>query len=388
MQMVAIQKKVLRQCGVVMVGEAGDIQSWDQAMERLTGIDASSAIGLRFEDLKCLKILEEPAKTLAANGHDVGFATVADFVVPPTYSASRCLVFACHTPAPRESDSIQYPTSGSQSEVTAKQVRQLNPTQNQVMQTEKLAAIGQLAAGVAHEINNPIGYVFSNLKTLGNYVRDLLKIVDAVEGVAHLDDLRHLKRNLEYDYIRHDLEALLSESADGIDRVKKIITALKDFSRPEEEGFREFDLHHGIETTLKVVNNELKYKANVICEFGALPLVECNGSQINQVTLNLLINAAQAIETRGTITVRSGVEGEEVWFEVQDTGCGIEADALRRIFEPFYTTKQLGKGTGLGLALSYNIVEQHAGRIEVFSDLGRGSRFRIWLPIHQKVREA
>ncbi|TQJ94690.1 ATP-binding protein [Achromobacter sp. SLBN-14] len=386
--MIAIQKQGSGKCGVVLIGEGGDVRSWDKAMENLTGIDATSAIGLRFEDLKCLRILTGPADGMSPNGASVGFATIADFPLPPSNITSRCLVFTRQVPASYACASIQYPTSASQVDATEINVRQSGETQNQIMQTEKLAAIGQLAAGVAHEINNPIGYVFSNLKTLGNYVRDLLKIVDAVDGVAHLDDLRHLKRNLEYDYIRHDLEALLNESADGIDRVKKIITALKDFSRPEDEGFRDFDLHHGIETTLKVVNNEIKYKANVICEFGVLPLVECNGSQINQVTLNLLINAAQAIETKGIITVRSGVDGQEVWFEVQDTGCGMEADALRRIFEPFYTTKQLGKGTGLGLALSYSIVEQHSGRIDVFSELGRGSRFRVWLPIRQKVSEA
>jgi len=371
--------------GVVLVDQNGVVRSWNGVMQVLTGITACTAVGAPME---ALRFAGDPTAEvpLELKSREASRMPIADFEIPQNAGVSRCLVFArcLSTGGARPG---QPPTLRIQAEAVEKNVRPVIPAHSHIMQTEKLAAIGQLAAGVAHEINNPIGYVFSNLKTLGNYVRDLLKIVDAVEGVAHLDDLRHLKRNLEYDYIRNDLAALLSESEDGIDRVKKIITALKDFSRPEEDGFREFDLHHGIETTLKVVNNELKYKANIVRDFGVLPLVECNGSQINQVTLNLLINAVQAIATHGTITIRSGVNGADVWFEVEDTGEGIEDDALHRIFEPFYTTKQLGKGTGLGLALSYGIVEQHRGRIEVFSKKGWGSRFRIWLPIHQKTAD-
>ncbi|MEN5347079.1 ATP-binding protein [Achromobacter mucicolens] len=371
--------------GVVLTDQNGVIRSWNGVMQALTGITARAAVGAPMEALRFVgdSTAEAPVEP---KSHEAPRMRIADFEIPQNVGVTRCLVFA-HCLDTGGARPFQHPTLRFQAEAVEKKGRPVIPAHSHIMQTEKLAAIGQLAAGVAHEINNPIGYVFSNLKTLGNYVRDLLKIVDAVEGVAHLDDLRHLKRNLEYDYIRNDLAALLSESADGIDRVKKIITALKDFSRPEEEGFRAFDLHHGIETTLKVVNNELKYKANIVCDFGVLPLVECNGSQINQVTLNLLINAVQAIETHGTITIRSGMNGAEVWFEVEDTGAGIEDDALHRIFEPFYTTKQLGKGTGLGLALSYGIVEQHRGRIEVVSKKGWGSRFRVWLPIHQKAAE-
>ncbi|HBX55886.1 ATP-binding protein [Pseudomonas sp. UBA2684] len=273
--------------------------------------------------------------------------------------------------------------------LSSKQIEQeqllnkLEKANAQLLQSEKLAAIGQLAAGVAHEINNPIGYVFSNLKTLAGYVHDLLRIIDAVDGAASLDELRQLKRSLEYDYIRNDVEALISESEDGIERVKKIITALKDFSHIEEEQFRLADLHRGVDTTLNVVNNELKYKAEVIKEYGQLPAVECIPSQINQVMMNLLVNAAHAIEQFGRITLRSGHEGEWVWLEVEDTGKGIAPQLLNRIYEPFFTTKPVGKGTGLGLSLSYNIVQKHHGRIEVHSEVDKGSRFRIWLPVCQ-----
>ncbi|NGM87190.1 PAS domain-containing protein [Parapusillimonas sp. SGNA-6] len=259
--------------------------------------------------------------------------------------------------------------------------KRLERANNHLLRSEKLAGIGQLAAGVAHEINNPIGYVFSNLKTLASYVQDLLKITDAVDSAHSTDELRHLKRALEYSYIRGDVEALIEESEEGIDRVKKIIMALKDFSHIEEEGFRYADLHRGLETTLNVANNELKYKAEIVKEYGELPEVECNASQINQVIMNLLVNAAQAITGTGTITIRTGQSGPWVWLEVEDTGCGMAPDVVSRIFVPFFTTKPVGQGTGLGLSLSYSIVQKHHGDIEVFSEEGKGTRFRVWLPI-------
>lgn len=272
---------------------------------------------------------------------------------------------------------------GSKQQEQEQLIRKLEKANAQLLQSEKLAAIGQLAAGVAHEINNPIGYVFSNLKTLSGYVNDLLRLVDAVDGVGSLEELQQLKRSLEYDYIRNDVEALIHESGDGIERVKKIISALKDFSHIEEEEFHLADLHPGLDSTLNLVNNELKYKAEVIREYGDLPQVECIPSQINQVAMNLLINAAHAIETFGRITLRSGHQDGWAWIEVEDNGKGIDPSILHRIYEPFFTTKPVGRGTGLGLALSYNIVQKHGGRIEVTSRPGQGTRFRVWLPLRQ-----
>ncbi|WP_158701003.1 ATP-binding protein [Phytohalomonas tamaricis] len=264
-------------------------------------------------------------------------------------------------------------------------IEKLKKANDQLLQSEKLAAIGQLAAGVAHEINNPIGYVSSNLKSLVSYVQDLLHIIDAVDDAANIEELRQLKRSVEYEYIRSDIMALINESEDGLDRVKKIITSLKDFSHIEEDEFRLADLHHGIDTTLSVVKSELKYKAEVTKEYGELPEVECIPSQINQVVMNLLVNAAHAIEQFGRITLRTGHGDGWVWFEVEDTGTGIAPNLLNRIFEPFFTTKPVGKGTGLGLSLSYSIIQKHHGRIKAFSEIGQGTRFRVWLPIRQSV---
>lgn len=259
----------------------------------------------------------------------------------------------------------------------------LEHTRRQLLQSEKLAAIGQLAAGVAHEINNPVGYVYSNLQSLENYLTDLFRLTDAVDLADSLDSLRAIKKNIDYEFVRNDLKDLLAESREGIERVKTIISAMKDFSHFEEEEFKPADIHRGIETTLNVVNNELKYKADVVLDFGDLPKVECIISQINQVVMNLLINAAHAIDDFGKISIRTRQEAGNVVLEIEDTGTGILHGNINRIFEPFYTTKPIGKGTGLGLSLSFNIIEKHNGRIDVDSTPGEGTCFQITLPVKQ-----
>ncbi|MDP2827899.1 MAG: ATP-binding protein [Sulfuricellaceae bacterium] len=269
--------------------------------------------------------------------------------------------------------------------------QKLAEAQEQLLQAEKMASIGQLAAGVAHEINNPVGYVASNISTLGRYVNDLLSLLDAGEALdASLSGdapallaLRALKEKVNLAYLREDLHDLLRESKEGLERVKKIVSDLKTFSHMDEAEWQITDLHQGLDSTLNIVWNELKYKAEVVKEYGAIPDVECLASQLNQVFMNLMVNAAHAIENRGTITLRTGQVGERVWVEVSDTGKGIAPEHLNRIFDPFFTTKPVGKGTGLGLSLSYGIVKKHHGQIEVDSTPGKGTTFRVWLPLRQ-----
>jgi signal transduction histidine kinase len=260
---------------------------------------------------------------------------------------------------------------------------QLQQAQRQLLQSEKLAAIGQLAAGVAHEINNPIGYVFSNIGALAGYVNDLLRLIRAYETAQHVTpELEHLRREIDIDFLAEDILSLIAESQDGIDRVQQIVHSLKDFSRADDDGeFIAADLRQCIESTLNVVNNEIKYKAEVRKEFAELPLVPCRPSQISQVVMNLLVNAAQAIGQRGNIVVRTALHENGVLIEVSDDGSGIAPEHLDRIFEPFFTTKPVGQGTGLGLSLSYGIVRDHGGWIKVASELGRGARFCVWLPL-------
>lgn len=253
----------------------------------------------------------------------------------------------------------------------------------QLIQAEKMASIGQLAAGVAHEINNPLGFVFSNLKSLEEYIESLFKIIDIAATDKSNSLLHNAMQEFEFDYIRADLVSLFEESKDGLQRVKKIITSLKDFSHIDEEEFAPTDILKGIETTLSVAQNEIKYKAEVIRQFSDLPPIECIASQINQVIMNLVVNAAHAISGFGEIHIRTGLLEEMAWIEIEDNGSGISAENIERIFEPFFTTKPVGTGTGLGLSLSRTIIEKHHGRVEVESQIGHGSRFRVWLPIKQ-----
>lgn len=265
-------------------------------------------------------------------------------------------------------------------------IRKLEAAQNQLLQSEKLASIGQLAAGVAHEINNPVGFVNSNLNTLQRYVRDMLRLLDAYESLERsssevdLEPVRQVKKEIDADFLREDIGHLLDDSLDGLRRVKSIVQDLKNFSHVDRAELEWADIEAGLDSTLNVVWNELKYKARVIKEYAGAPQIRCLPSQLNQVFMNLLINAAHAIEGQGEIVIRTGFDDDQLWVEVSDTGKGIPSEHLKRIFEPFFTTKPVGKGTGLGLSLAYGIVSKHGGRIEVSSEVGRGSTFRVILP--------
>jgi two-component system NtrC family sensor kinase len=272
----------------------------------------------------------------------------------------------------------------------------LRNAQAQLLQSERLASIGQLAAGVAHEINNPIGYVFSNFGTLEGYLARLVEMLEAYEqaepvlaGSAIASRLAALRGRIELDYLKQDIPLLMAESKEGLSRVRKIVQDLKDFSRVDtQQEWVWASLHQGIDSTLNIVANEIKYRADVRREYGNLPDIECLPSELNQVFLNLLVNAAHAIgPERGLIVVRSGDAGHEVWVEVEDNGSGIAPDKLARIFDPFFTTKPVGHGTGLGLSLAYGIVQKHHGRIDVRSKPGRGSCFRVTLPVRRPGAE-
>jgi PAS domain S-box-containing protein len=273
-------------------------------------------------------------------------------------------------------------------------IRKLGEAQSQLLQSEKMASIGVLAAGVAHEINNPIGFVNSNLGSLQRYAQGMLRLLDsyaALEDSLSPEDragIARVKHEVDAEYLREDLEPLLRESLDGIDRVRRIVQDMKDFSHVDGGDLQYADLEAGLNSTLNVVWNEIKYKAEVIKEYGSIPQIECYPSQLNQVFMNLLVNAAHAIEKQGRITLRTAHDEKHVWVEVEDTGTGIPEDRLGRIFEPFFTTKPVGKGTGLGLSLSYGIVQKHGGRIDVRSEVGKGTLFRVVLPRFRPVPEA
>ncbi len=272
----------------------------------------------------------------------------------------------------------------------------LTEAHNQLLQSEKMASIGQLAAGVAHELNNPIGFVHSNLGTLKTYIDDIFQIAAVCEAAAteagNPEDfarIQAIKMEKDFAYIKTDIYQLLAESVEGLQRVKKIVQDLKDFSRPGETEWQWADLNQGIESTLNIVWNELKYKCTVKKSYGELPQVRCLAAQLNQVFMNLLVNAAQAIETKGEIVIStSTLDADTVQIRISDTGKGIQPEHMNRLFEPFFTTKPVGKGTGLGLSITWGIIKKHAGRIEVTSEEGKGTTFTITLPVEPPETDA
>ena len=269
-----------------------------------------------------------------------------------------------------------------------KAYEELKATQSQLVHQEKMASIGVLAAGVAHEINNPTSYVMSNLGTLGNYAERLVDfiavqtgIIDSLGSWDDADRMAALRRKLMVDHIILDLPKLVRESLGGTERVKTIVQNLKGFSRQDQSQCQMADLRECIESTINIVWNELKYKVTLNREYGELPPLLCYPQQLNQVILNFLVNAGHAIETRGEITVRTWLQGGAACMSISDTGCGIPEELRSRIFEPFFTTKEIGKGTGLGLSISFNIIKKHRGDISVESEVGKGSTFTVKLPL-------
>ncbi len=274
-------------------------------------------------------------------------------------------------------------------------IGKLEDAQNQLLQSEKLAAVGQLAAGVAHEINNPIGFVTSNLSSLERYTKDLFSLIATYDQIgatvadsALLAKIQETKKLMDFDFIFEDVEALVAESRSGLERVRRIVQDLKDFSRIDETELQWASVEACLESTLAVLASDLKGKSEIVREFAGVPQIECMPSQLNQVFMNLLVNAHQAISGAGRIVLRTGTEGEMVWVEVEDSGAGILPENLKRVFEPFFTTKPVGSGQGLGLSVAYSIVAKHHGRIDVSSAPGQGAVFRIWLPLERKRQDS
>jgi two-component system NtrC family sensor kinase len=266
---------------------------------------------------------------------------------------------------------------------------ELKDAQLQIFQQEKMASIGQLAAGVAHEINNPMGFISSNLTTLNKYIDRLSEFIAAGDqALAECSDpaatikLNGVRKRLKIDYIMDDSRQLIVESLDGAGRVRRIVQDLKSFSRVDQTECALINLNETLETTINIAWNEIKYVATLNREFGDIPQIKCFPQQLNQVFLNLLVNAAHALgENQGTIAIRTWSDADRVFVSVTDTGCGIPEEIRKRIFEPFFTTKEVGKGTGLGLSISYDIIRKHGGEIQIESEVGIGSTFTVSLPI-------
>ncbi|MBN1918018.1 MAG: response regulator [Verrucomicrobia bacterium] len=276
--------------------------------------------------------------------------------------------------------------------IVANDITERTKLEEQLLVSSKLAGIGELAAGIAHEINNPIGFVASNTRTLQRYVHDLSELVSeyhklkdiiaAGQASAELvEKIEALERRLDVDFVLEDIQDLVEENGDGLNRVVKILRDLKNFSHADEEEPQPVDLNAVIEDALNLARNELKYKAEVETDFGELPPLSGHPGQLSQVFINILVNAAHAIEDRGTIAITTKADGDAVVVRVRDTGCGMTPEVRACIFDPFFTTKGRGKGTGLGLSIALEIVQKHGGTIAVESAPGEGSTFVLTFPV-------
>ena len=270
---------------------------------------------------------------------------------------------------------------------------QLKAAQSQVVQQEKLATIGQLAAGIAHEINNPVGFIQSNLVSLGRYIEKILEYLRRERAMAEMsmppDDFAALVRlwkEAKLDYVTRDITDLITESRDGIDRIKGIVQDLKSFSRKDCEQTGRVNLNDCLDSTINLVWNEIKHVADLQRQYGDIPPVAGNPQKLSQVFLNLMVNAVHAMEgSSGTLCIRTWEENGTVMVTIRDTGHGIPAETQRHIFEPFFTTKDPGRGTGLGLSIVNDIIAKHGGTIAVESTVGTGTMFTIALPAQNRV---
>ncbi len=394
------------QDAVIMLDATGKVSFWNTAATRIFGWSSEEAVGTKLDSFLVPERFRDAHRHAyqnfqdGATGHVMGSKveltamTLQGREIPVELSLSATTLRGELHAVGLLRDITDRKAAEAALSQRFQELQDLNArleeAQNQLLQSEKMASIGQLAAGVAHEINNPVAFVSSNLGTLRTYSQQMLELIAEYElAEPELTDpqrvarLRALKDALDLEFMREDLPSLLTESEDGLHRVRKIVQDLKDFSHVDGSEWLSADINAGIDTTLNVVCNELKYKATVTKHYGVLPPVVCLASQLNQVFMNMLVNAVQAIETHGTITITTAHAGDWVWVEVRDSGRGMTDEVKKRIFEPFFTTKPVGKGTGLGLSLSFGIIKKHQGRIEVESVPGEGTSFKVWLPVKQ-----
>ena len=275
----------------------------------------------------------------------------------------------------------------------ARRKAELERIQAQLVHSEKMASLGQLAAGVAHELNNPAGFILSNMSALPEYVRRLEKVLSTYDAASlspvDTEVVAAAKREVDYDHILRDLNSIATDSFSGAERIKGIVQNLRLFSRLDEAELKEVDVHEGIESTIRLLSRYFTSPSIALRRvYGRLPRINCYAGQLNQVWMNLLVNAAQAIgETSGEVSIKTSSQEQTVAVSVSDTGSGIAPEHINRVFDPFFTTKAVGEGTGLGLSISHGIIARHGGSLSVESAAGRGTTFNVVLPVRPELGE-
>lgn len=270
---------------------------------------------------------------------------------------------------------------------------ELQRLQAQIVHSEKMAGLGQLAAGVAHELNNPAGFIYGNMDLIRGYLGRLELVLSIYERVSLPPDeaaeLDLTKKEIGYDRLMPELRSMIADCVEGAERIRDVVQNLRLFSRLDDAECKRVDLNETIDSTLRLLSRYYgSGRVRLVRKYSKLPLVNCYAGQLNQVWTNLLVNAAQAIDGEGEVRISSKVKGDMVVISISDTGSGIEPDKLNRIFDPFFTTKPVGEGTGLGLSISYGIIEKHGGSIEVKSVVGVGTTFSVSIPIDSRLRKA
>jgi len=371
---------------LVLQDEDIDLILLDIIMSGMDGIGLLKWIKSKdiYKHIKVIMFTTLNEKTLLQDCFDIG---ASDFIQKPIEN----IEFVARIKSIKRQRQLELETQAYIQEIT-EQKTIISDVQMHMMQQDKMASVGQLAAGIAHEINNPLGFISSNFSMLKEYTNTFVDaykqfLLDAQTG--DFEASRSLFLDEDFSEIIEDMDELFDETAIGVDRVKKIVTSLRNFSRVDRtEAVEAYSVNEGLKDTLIIASNNIKYVANVETDFGSVPTINVIASQINQVFLNILVNAVYAISSKfenamGLITVNTFVEDGYIVIELMDNGCGMSEETLRSLFHPFYTTKPVGDGTGLGLSISYDIiVNKHNGRIEVDSVKGQGSVFKIWLPIN------
>ena len=268
---------------------------------------------------------------------------------------------------------------------------ELKEAQAMMVHSEKMRSLGELVAGIAHEINNPVNFIHGNIVILDKYVKDMFSLIDlyiANEASIPEEEMKKIsktKADIDIDFIRDDVKDLIKSCFEGTERTKNIVLDLKNFSRMEEMVLTQFNIPKEIDTTLNILNNKYKNRITVVKDYEQnVPKIEAYGGQLNQVFMNILDNAQYAIKGEGTVTISVKQQGENVEIQFSDTGEGIKKEDLKKVFEPFYTTKPVGQGTGLGMSITYRVIKNHNGEISVDSEVGKGTTFTITLPINHK----